>query len=657
MEYCRDTLISQNITIMVIILCSICGGVALCNSNTSGHILIPANADWRYQAAIGPPVTRWHKPEFDDANWKIGKAGFGYGDDDDRTQLDDMQGKFDSLRIRHNFELESLDNIKNLFLYVRYDDAFIAYLNGKEVTRSGVSEHNGEQTIEQHEADEFEEFSIANPDQLLQKGLNVLAIEGFNRSIDSSDFSLHPVLATQTVNNPQLPPILTREEVLYDLKHLEQRLEEQSSYLLLNQFDYEKAFKQLKDNVDEHITPLQFARDLQKLIARIGDAHAEVKLRLDEEYERYLPFILADSSEGIVALKADRSDFIHEQFPIIQAIDGKPIQYWLDIASRYVAQASPQFIRRESLLEIRSIDRLRVEDGATRSSYVDITLQSLDGTRQIKRRLETSDKRMPSGKLPLGNSQILPGNIGYLRISSMRNSSLETVISDMASFQDSNGLIIDVRDNRGGYYEILQTLYGYFLAEDAPPYVSNIAAYRRSKEFDYDHLHYRPTYRLEYSGWTNPEKEAIKLAKDKFKPEWQLPMEKFSVWHYMLLGRLDSPHQYYYQKPVAVLSNASSYSATDGFLSAFSDLPDVVLIGQPSSGASGATQLLVLPKSGIEIVYSSMASFRPNGKLFDGFGIDVDIPVKASPGDFLGRSDTVIDKAKEWIMQSRERTQ
>ncbi len=57
--------------------------------------------------------------------------------------------------------------------------------------------------------------------------------------------------------------------------------------------------------------------------------------------------------------------------------------------------------------------------------------------------------------------------------------------------------------------------------------------------------------------------------------------------------------------------------------------------------------------SGIKILLSSMVSFRPNGKLFDGNGIEVDFTVMPAPGDFLGRSDAVLDRALEWIKQAR----
>ena len=217
-------------------------------------------------------------------------------------------------------------------------------------------------------------------------------------------------------------------------------------------------------------------------------------------------------------------------------------------------------------------------------------------------------------------------------------------------FKRTNGLIIDVRGNRGGYYPILQALYGYFLGDNDPPYVANIAAYRLSSRFGHDHLADRPTFRVNYSGWSAAEKAAIVKAAKRFTPDWPLPSLQFSDWHFMMLGKSGDNRQYYYKKPVAVLADAASFSATDGFLSAFADLPGVMLIGQPSAGGSGATESFLLPNSGIQVALSSMASFRPNGRMYDGHGIEVDIAVKPRVDDFLGKSDTVLARAVDWLL-------
>jgi YHS domain-containing protein len=98
--------------------------------------------------------------------------------------------------LRRVFEGKDLPKGGDWALMIRYDDAFVAYLNGKEVARAGVGSGQGAAAtnISEHEAGEFERFPLANAAALIVDGKNVLAIEGHNASPDSSDFSLDPYL-------------------------------------------------------------------------------------------------------------------------------------------------------------------------------------------------------------------------------------------------------------------------------------------------------------------------------------------------------------------------------------------------------------------------------------------------------------------------------
>jgi peptidase S41-like protein len=52
----------------------------------------------------------------------------------------------------------------------------------------------------------------------------------------------------------------------------------------------------------------------------------------------------------------------------------------------------------------------------------------------------------------------------------------------------------------------------------------------------------------------------------------------------MALTRLDEPNIYHYDKPVIVLLNGKSFSATDIFLAGLKGMKNVLLLGTPSSG-------------------------------------------------------------------------
>ena len=133
--------------------------------------------------------------------WRVGQAGFGYGDDDDRTQLGDMRGKYRRVYIRRTFTLEGNPGAPGDFeavLHIRYDDAFIAYLNGQEIARRGVGKGRGAEAsdIKSHEAGgSYEAITIDNWAKLARRGANVLAIEGHNTSLGSSDLTLDPYVA------------------------------------------------------------------------------------------------------------------------------------------------------------------------------------------------------------------------------------------------------------------------------------------------------------------------------------------------------------------------------------------------------------------------------------------------------------------------------
>jgi C-terminal processing protease CtpA/Prc len=197
----------------------------------------------------------------------------------------------------------------------------------------------------------------------------------------------------------------------------------------------------------------------------------------------------------------------------------------------------------------------------------------------------------------------------------------------------------------------LHTLFGYFRPADAGPFVCNIAAYRLAPNFQTNHIEYRPTYRRNWSGWSPQDLAAIDAAMEKFQPSFQLPAGQFSEWHFMLLKQKN--FHYHYDKPVIVLCNEYCISASDGFLAAFAELPKVTLMGVRSRGGSGSAERVVLPRSGIEFNLSTMASFRPNGDMFDGKGVAVDVEVQPPPEDFITGKDSVLAEALKRLQTTR----
>ncbi len=171
----------------------------------------------------------WFTDDFDDSGWPSGTGGVGYernpGDPINFIGLfniDVEAGMYDggsnpnantSCYIRIPFTGSSAE-FNNMTLKVRYDDGFIAYLNGVEVARrifpeGQTPQWNSSTYPDQHgdgPAIDFENIDISDRINLLREGDNVLAIHGMNYSTTSSDFLISAELVATEMSYGDVSP-------------------------------------------------------------------------------------------------------------------------------------------------------------------------------------------------------------------------------------------------------------------------------------------------------------------------------------------------------------------------------------------------------------------------------------------------------------------
>ncbi len=158
--------------------------------------VVEKHAEWEYLAGAGLHAAKgWNDLSFDTSTWKKGRAGFGYGDKDDNTILD-MRNEYTVVYTRKEFEIDDLSILRGVGLAARYDDGFIAYINGVQVLRALVDYGEGANArgFHKHEAKGYEFFSLDAFRKHFKKGKNVLAIEGHNADMGSTDFTLDAFL-------------------------------------------------------------------------------------------------------------------------------------------------------------------------------------------------------------------------------------------------------------------------------------------------------------------------------------------------------------------------------------------------------------------------------------------------------------------------------
>lgn len=169
------------------------------------------NAEWKYVVPTSSLGDLWTENGYDDSNWSTGVGGFGYGDGDDGTTLQNATSVF----IRHEFSVNDVADIGYMAFSIDYDDGYIAYLNGVEIGRSetmtassgafndfasanaeAILYTGGQPNIIQWESEQIQ--------NLLLNGPNILAVQVHNVSNTSSDLTARPFLALTSKTSVEL---------------------------------------------------------------------------------------------------------------------------------------------------------------------------------------------------------------------------------------------------------------------------------------------------------------------------------------------------------------------------------------------------------------------------------------------------------------------
>lgn len=164
------------------------------NDSDSSQYIIPSNNI----------PNAWIQASFNASGWLNGKGGFGFGDSDDST----LVFASPSIFIRHKFQIENTNNLKNVLLHIDYDDGFVAYLNGKEIVRKNMSTivhpNYAELATESHEAllkgNGIPEAFILDKD-LLANDSNIFCIQVHNQTHTSQDVTARFWISVEEIDS------------------------------------------------------------------------------------------------------------------------------------------------------------------------------------------------------------------------------------------------------------------------------------------------------------------------------------------------------------------------------------------------------------------------------------------------------------------------
>lgn len=194
--------------------------------------------------------------------------------------------------------------------------------------------------------------------------------------------------------------------------------------------------------------------------------------------------------------------------------------------------------------------------------------------------------------------ELKENNIGYLKIdifSRPLTNEIEKALVDMES-KGMQKLIIDVRDNTGGYLDSAETTASLFLEKG------------------------KIIYSLQ-----------DKNGKEDYKDTTETKREY----------------------PIVVLINRNSASSSEILAAALKDSYNAILVGETSYGKGKVQQTYDIENGGMA-KYTSAKWLRPNGSCIDGVGLKPDYEVNIiydynENGEIVGYTDTQLNKAIEVI--------
>jgi hypothetical protein len=447
---------------------------------------------------------------------------------------------------------------------------------------------------------------------------------------------------------------LSRQDAEADLDQLEWLIENRFAFRDFVALDRKALFDAVRVGLGESLTRNQFALQLAKLLARFGDADTRLAGELALP-SGWLPCLLGETCDGILAYEPDRSGFVDAQHPYVTRIDGIDVAKWIEVAGRIAPGGAPQLVRHDTIRQLARIAWLREEMCSIASTVVRLELQSLDRSNVKTVELDLSDTRARELDPERAAPHRIERRFGYLRLGFPPGVDSDDLWPDglgIGGLMNTDGLVVDARGITNVSRDAVRLFMTTLMRMDDEPRVLEVAYYRTEpgaeSSYWYAPLNRRSLDALGPSADLR-DRNAAEEDRQHFVGSWPARIADFSPSHWLVTSRWEDAYPLHYAKPVVLLCDARSTEATEVAVEALKGWRDCKVIGTATGGANGWRLPFRLERSGLVVNLSTVVAFRHNGELFTFHGVEPDVHVDPLATDFIGATDTQLAAALDYL--------
>ena len=394
------------------------------------------------------------------------------------------------------------------------------------------------------------------------------------------------------------------------------------------ELDWDASLKEYIPLVQNAENDVVYYRLMEQFCALLKNVNTKIfpPKRLVEKWDRpQLRIELIENAPVVV----NRSKQVGNKVPLgarITSVNQVPLETHLEQnVFPYITAGGTQVERRWAAHDLMK--------GAA-GSKVSFTFLSLDGkegsaTLVRSQKAKGIEWELPSPERFLINFEILENQVGLLTINSFADQKIvEAFLEYLPEIKNCEKLVIDLRTNMSGNAVIAYDILKHFT--DKPLLTTSW----RTRE------HRSTNWAL---GKSLAEVDATTLnEQDRYNQQMYLG----EVWHVVPADTIQSALAPIPTMPIAVLMSNYTAAGAEKFLVSADVLENFTFIGESSFGDSAQLPMLSLPGGGSARISTKRDTY-PDGKVYIGPGISVDVRVASSTKDYLEDRDVVLAKALE----------